>query len=467
MTYGGSMLDELRSVRQTSDGGYIVAGSTYSFGAGSSDLWVLKLDASGNVIWQKTYGGTGFENAGSVEQTADGGYIVAGSTSSFGDANSHAWVLRLDASGHIIWQRTFASGSGYDSGGSAYPTTDGGYIVAVTAYDGVVWVLKLDTDGAITGCANMGTSNATVTDSTATMDNGAVTVASSTVTPSSSPFTSGNSTETQLLMCYYAGMGGRLLVPDGTSLEQDFSTYPEAIWFAVPVEPGKTYVVDAADTNGDLTANAIGTLSAFAPDGVSPPPEASVDCTAGNGPRPPAIDVASDGIRCVIRTAPPNGTLLNKRPVFLKVTRMDPAIGGGSQFRIRVREATIYGRWLTAGYDYYVEVENTTADAMCVEVARYPASGLLYTLGSGWTGPVETFTLTVPTFGAAMQVIPTGNLVGTDSEGSLRINACASPTNLIPGGLRVTTYAFDPVANQSYIYFFTTTANEGKTRSTW
>ena len=75
----------------------------------------------------------------------------------------------------------------------------------------------------------------------------------------------------------------------------------------------------------------------------------------------------------------------NKRPVFVKVTRFDPALGGGAQFKIRARESTIYGRWLTNGYDYHVEVENTTGDTMCVEVARYPASGLTYMAGPGWS----------------------------------------------------------------------------------
>ena len=67
---------------------------------------------------------------------------------------------------------------------------------------------------------------------------------------------------------------------------------------------------------------------------------------------------------------------------------MDPAAGGASQFKIRARESTIYGRWLTAGYDYHIEIENTTGDPMCVEVVRYPASGLTYTAGLGWVGPV-------------------------------------------------------------------------------
>ena len=196
-----------------------------------------------------------------------------------------------------------------------------------------------------------------------------------------------------------ATTSARLLVPDGTSLKQTFSAYPETRWFALTVEPGKTYVVEAADVDGDLTANAIGTLGVFAVDGVSAPPEATVDCTAANGPRPPAAAVAGDGIRCVVRTVPPSGTLLNKRPVYLKVTRMDPATGGGVQFKVRAREGTVYGRWLTAGYDYHVEVENTTGDATCVEVTRYPASGLAYTPGPGWTGTL----MLVPADGAGLR----------------------------------------------------------------
>ena len=83
----------------------------------------------------------------------------------------------------------------------------------------------------------------------------------------------------------------RLLVPDGTAEGQTFTAYPETRWFTLTVEPGKTYVIEAVDPSGDLTANALGTLNVFAPDGMSAPPEASVDCTGANGPRPPAVDV--------------------------------------------------------------------------------------------------------------------------------------------------------------------------------
>ncbi len=179
----------------------------------------------------------------------------------------------------------------------------------------------------------------------------------------------------------------RVLMPDGTSLSQTFSAYPETRWFALTVEPGKTYVIEAADTGGDLTANAIGTLGVYDIDSSSSPPEATVDCTAANGSRPPAVDVNSDGIRCIVRTAlPAAGMQQNKRAVFVKVTRMDPALGGGSQFRIRAREATLYGRWLNSGpYAFHVEVgkhdgrlsvrRNCTTSAFRSDVRR--GSGLV------------------------------------------------------------------------------------------
>jgi hypothetical protein len=87
-TYGGPSEDKASSIQQTSDGGYIVAGTTYSFAAGYTDIWVLKLDRNGNVQWQKTYGGPSWDKASSIQQTSDGGYIVAGSTYSFGAGTS-------------------------------------------------------------------------------------------------------------------------------------------------------------------------------------------------------------------------------------------------------------------------------------------------------------------------------------------------------------------------------------------
>ncbi len=152
-TYGGTGEDKASSVQQTEDGGYIVTGSTSSYGAGDKDIWILKLDVSGNVEWQKTFGGSGVDEASAVLQTAEGGFIVAGHTSSFGAGKNDAWILKLDKDGNVQWQKTYG-GAEDDEAYSIQQTSDSGYIVAgSTASFGVekmdAWILKLGADGQI------------------------------------------------------------------------------------------------------------------------------------------------------------------------------------------------------------------------------------------------------------------------------------------------------------------------------
>ena len=150
-TYGTSEWDSANSFQQTSDGGYILAGNTVS--AGEFDFWAVKLDATGNIQWQKRYGGGGNEPAGSVLQTSDGGYVLAGSTDSFGAGGIDAWILRLDPSGNVQWQKTYG-GSGTDWLNSIRETTDGGFVAAGgTDSFGAgmedLWILKLSFSGSI------------------------------------------------------------------------------------------------------------------------------------------------------------------------------------------------------------------------------------------------------------------------------------------------------------------------------
>jgi uncharacterized delta-60 repeat protein len=206
-TYGGSNWDWANSIQQTSDGGYIVAGRTWSFGAGWGDFWVLKLDADGNVQWQKTYGGISSDWAHSIQQTSDGGYIVAGETYSFGAGSADLWVLKLDSSGNIQWQKTYG-GTDYDSANSIQQTTDGGYIVAgVTESFGAgnfdLWVLKLDSNGNITGCSAERSSNATVNTTDVSGNDSSATVASTSVNPATSNATINNTNASLIDSCYY------------------------------------------------------------------------------------------------------------------------------------------------------------------------------------------------------------------------------------------------------------------------
>jgi hypothetical protein len=155
-TYGGTSFDAASAIVPTSDGGYVVTAEAVSFwvsGAGASDVWVLKLDGSGNVVWQKAYGGTGIDAARAIAPTSDGGYVVAGVTSSFGAGDFDVWVLKLDGQGNVVWQKTYG-GAGRDGASAIAPTSDGGYVVAGStnsfgAGASDVWVLKLDGSGNV------------------------------------------------------------------------------------------------------------------------------------------------------------------------------------------------------------------------------------------------------------------------------------------------------------------------------
>ncbi|HOP95119.1 MAG TPA: Ig-like domain-containing protein [Dictyoglomaceae bacterium] len=150
-TFGGSSDDYAYSIQQVSDGGYIVAGYTASFGTGYDDVYVLKLNTNGDLLWQKTFGESGYDRASSIQQTIEGGYIVAGYTDSFGAGYTDVYILKLDANGNLVWQKIYG-GSDYDYVYSIQQTNDGGYIAAgLTASFGAgyydAYVLKLDASG--------------------------------------------------------------------------------------------------------------------------------------------------------------------------------------------------------------------------------------------------------------------------------------------------------------------------------
>jgi hypothetical protein len=169
-TYGGTYDDEANSLIQTWDGGYAIAGSTKSSGAGDFDFWLVKTDASGNQLWNKTYGGTGEDWACSVVLTGDGGYAIAGATESFGAGGWDFWLVRTDASGNMQWNKTYGGGN-WDWANSLIQTWDGGYAIAGITNSfgaggpGDVWLVKTDASGSIgeSGLISVGSTSDSIT----------------------------------------------------------------------------------------------------------------------------------------------------------------------------------------------------------------------------------------------------------------------------------------------------------------
>jgi hypothetical protein len=128
-TYGGTGDEHAYSVIQTLDGGYAMAGHTSSFGAGSTDLWLVKTDPAGNPQWNRTYGGTNQDYSYCVVQTSDGGYAIVGETMSFGAGHFDSWLVKTNSTGHMQWNRTYG-GTGWDIAHSVVQTGDGGYVMA-------------------------------------------------------------------------------------------------------------------------------------------------------------------------------------------------------------------------------------------------------------------------------------------------------------------------------------------------
>jgi len=151
-TYGAPGSDNLYAVEQTADGGYIAAGSIKPFGYGNDDAWVLKLDADGDISWQWAYGNEARELAFSIQQTAsDGGFIFAGTADTGHPSVDDVWIVKLDATGSVVWQKAYDI-SKKDMPRSIQQTLDGGYIVAgfsdYNNYDQLKgFILRLDVNG--------------------------------------------------------------------------------------------------------------------------------------------------------------------------------------------------------------------------------------------------------------------------------------------------------------------------------
>jgi len=150
-TYGGTRDDAAKSVQSTVDGGFLLAGLTKSFGAGSSDVWIIKTNQGGDTLWTRTFGGTGFDIAFCVSRIFDNGFAVVGRTHSFGFDDGNLWILRMNSLGDTLWTRTYG-GKGYDVGTFVQQSSDGDLLVTgftnsygSGSYD--LWLLRTDSKG--------------------------------------------------------------------------------------------------------------------------------------------------------------------------------------------------------------------------------------------------------------------------------------------------------------------------------
>ncbi len=150
-TYGGSDTDGAYSMKQCSNGGFIIVGYTKSFGAGDSDVYLLRVDSLGDTLWTKTYGGNDSDGGNSVDQCSDKGFIITGVTKSFGAGSYDIYLIRTDSLGDTLWTKTYGGPDG-DGGRSVKQCTDGGFVIAGDTYSfdvggGDIYIIKVDSIG--------------------------------------------------------------------------------------------------------------------------------------------------------------------------------------------------------------------------------------------------------------------------------------------------------------------------------
>ncbi|MDO8123882.1 MAG: cadherin repeat domain-containing protein [Candidatus Hermodarchaeota archaeon] len=153
-TYGGYDWESCFKVIEVSGGGFALAGYSTSYDAGSNDFWLLRVDANGNHLWNHTYGGALPDGAMSVLEVSSGGFILCGNTASFGVGDADVWVVRTDADGNHLWNQTYGS-INYDMAYSVIEVSDGGFALAgltnatggVAMYGSDMWLIRTDANG--------------------------------------------------------------------------------------------------------------------------------------------------------------------------------------------------------------------------------------------------------------------------------------------------------------------------------
>ena len=179
--YGGTNNDRAHAVIEADDGGFVMAGFSESDDydisntKGSYDFWVIKLTASGELLWERSFGGSGIEIAYDITKTDDGAYVVAGNTFStdkdisLNHGESDVWLIKIDDNGNLLWEKTFG-GSLFDAARAVSKTKDGGFIITgnTKSTDGDtrenkgendIWVIKTDSEGNLFWQASFGGSN--------------------------------------------------------------------------------------------------------------------------------------------------------------------------------------------------------------------------------------------------------------------------------------------------------------------
>ena len=150
-SFGGSQKDEATHIQATSDGGYIISGTTESYGFGGSDIWIIKTDNSGLIEWNNCFGSAYNESGGQAKETEDGGFVIIGSKSMIGDENNNVWIIRTNSQGDSLWTKTYG-GIAFDSGTSILVNDDGGFVIlgSTKSYgngDSDIWLIKTDSFG--------------------------------------------------------------------------------------------------------------------------------------------------------------------------------------------------------------------------------------------------------------------------------------------------------------------------------
>ena len=158
--YGGSEIDYARHILQTSDGGYIISGTTESYGHGGSDIWLIKTDPTGFMEWDAYFGGINTDQGRSIQQMTDGGYIIIGNSDFSGNGDQDIWLIRTNSQGDSIWTKTFG-GDGLELGADVQILEDGGFILLGSTESfgngsSDIWLIKTDSQGETTWTKTFG-----------------------------------------------------------------------------------------------------------------------------------------------------------------------------------------------------------------------------------------------------------------------------------------------------------------------